>query len=271
MNADFFSRLGKYYIDVAAVLRGEAKVASIFPNTTDIGMSREKIYAEVLRLHVPSKCNVFLGGYLFGSDGTESRQLDVIATTDTTPNYNFLNRDGGGKSFSPVDGTIAVASIKSVLNKNELIDALEGIASIPRNKTIEGRVNPMLKVHSYDDWPYKIIYAPTGISQESLSNHLKDFYNSNPDIPQGRRPNLIHVGGSYLFSRVVLGMDIWDEDQQKNLDLEIGSWYSNVHHPDLTALLWTINEIQIRVQTSSHILFSYNDLLRNVLVRNLRR
>jgi hypothetical protein len=172
MSADFFSRLGSYYTDVAAVLRGEAKVASIFPNTTDIGMSREKIYAEILRLHVPSKCNVFLGGYLFGSDGTESRQLDVIATTDTTPNYNFLNKDNNGKSFSPVDGTLAIASIKSFLNKNELIDALEGIASIPGNKPLEGRINPMLKIGNYEDWPYKIVYAPNGVSQETLSNHL---------------------------------------------------------------------------------------------------
>lgn len=57
---DFFQRLRNYYQDVAAVLRGEAKPASIFPNTTDVGMSRERIYAEFLRQHAPSKCNVFL-------------------------------------------------------------------------------------------------------------------------------------------------------------------------------------------------------------------
>ena len=42
MADDFFVRLRGYYEQVASVLRGEAAVASIFPNSTDIGMSREK-------------------------------------------------------------------------------------------------------------------------------------------------------------------------------------------------------------------------------------
>jgi len=76
-------------VDGGAVLRGEAKTASIFPNSSDIGMSREKIFAEFLRLHAPSKCNVVFGGFLFGDDGSESGQLDVLITTDTTPQFNF--------------------------------------------------------------------------------------------------------------------------------------------------------------------------------------
>ena len=33
---------------------------------------------EFLRLHAPTKCNVFFGGFLFGTDGSESKQLDVL-------------------------------------------------------------------------------------------------------------------------------------------------------------------------------------------------
>ena len=106
MTQNFFLRLRKYFDRVGAVLRGEAESASIFPNTADIGMSRERVYSEFLRLHAPSKCNVFLGGFLFDMQGTESRQLDVIITTDTTPRYDLHNRDGAGKSFSPVEGTL---------------------------------------------------------------------------------------------------------------------------------------------------------------------
>ena len=131
MAGQFFQRLRAYYSDLAAVLRGEAKAASIFPNTTDIGMSRERVYAEFLKQHAPSKCKVFFGGFLFGEDGSESAQLDVLVTTDTTPRFNFNNKDGQGNSFSPVEGTLAVASIKSTLNKNELENALTGIAGIP--------------------------------------------------------------------------------------------------------------------------------------------
>ncbi|MCP4486092.1 MAG: hypothetical protein GY820_02045 [Gammaproteobacteria bacterium] len=127
----FFERLQAYYLNVAKVLRGEAEVASIFPNTTDIGTNREKVYAEFLRQHIPSKCNTFYGGFLFGNDGRESGQLDILVTTDITPKFDFYNRDGNGKSFSPVDGTICVASIKSTLDKKQLFKALKELAAIP--------------------------------------------------------------------------------------------------------------------------------------------
>src|SRR5579871_2635706 len=97
--AQFFQRLRDYYSNVATVMRGSADVASIFPNTTDKGIAREHFYAEFLRKHAPSKCNVFLGGFVFGSDGTESKQLDIIVTTDTTPRFDFPY-SGTGKSFS---------------------------------------------------------------------------------------------------------------------------------------------------------------------------
>jgi len=91
MTQTFFDRLRAYYTKVAEVLRGEADATSIFPNPTDIGTSRESIYKEFLKQHLPSKCNVFLGGYLFDDDGAESKQLDIIITTDTTPCFNFAN------------------------------------------------------------------------------------------------------------------------------------------------------------------------------------
>ena len=44
----------------------------------------------------------FLGGFLFGEDGEESKQLDVIISTDTAPRYDFRNPQGKGKSFGIV-------------------------------------------------------------------------------------------------------------------------------------------------------------------------
>src|SRR5206468_12178476 len=123
MPTNFFIRLREYYVKVAEVLRGDADAASIFPNSTDVGMSRERIYADFLKQHAPSKCNVFLGGFLFDEGGSESRQMDVIVTTDTAPRFDFHNRAGGGKSFSPVEGTLGVASIKSRLDKAQSFDA----------------------------------------------------------------------------------------------------------------------------------------------------
>lgn len=46
MTQPFYDRLGTYFRKVGEVLRGEADTAAIFPNSTDLGMSRERIYAD---------------------------------------------------------------------------------------------------------------------------------------------------------------------------------------------------------------------------------
>ncbi len=79
MPTNFFIRLREYYVKVAEVLRGDADAASIFPNSTDVGMSRERVYADFLKQHAPSKCNVFLGGFLFDEDGSESKQMEAMS------------------------------------------------------------------------------------------------------------------------------------------------------------------------------------------------
>jgi len=264
MAGPFFKRLRDYYLDVAAVLRGEATVASIFPNPTDIGVSREKVYAEFLRQHAPSKCNVFFGGFLFGDDGSESRQLDVLVTTDTTPRFDFHNKDGHGKSFSPVEGTLGVASIKSMLNKNELEDALAGMAAIPPTSSLDGRVSIMISIKNYDDWPYKVVYASDGISPHSLMLHLHDFYARHPNVPLGRRPNVIHVAGKYVIFRLVSGMTVWDANKQAEEKPELGTFRLFTRDPDLQGLLWVLDGLQKRATASTHILYSYGQIVNQV-------
>ena len=219
---NFHARLRNYYLEVAKVFRGVANLASVFPNPSDIGGTRERIYAEFLRQHAPSKCNVFLGGFLFHLDGSESKQLDVIVTTDTAPRYNFPIPDGGGKSFSPVEGTLGVASIKSTLDKAQLHDALVGIASIPPTEPLGNRVPSQLKFINYDDWPYKIIYATNGLTAGTILGHLNDFYARNPTIPTGRRPNVIHVAGQYVIFRAHTGMSMNNPATGQSTPLEPG-------------------------------------------------
>ncbi len=264
MTQNFFQRLRDYYLNVAAVLRGEAKPASIFPNTTDIGMSRERVYAEFLRQHAPSKCNVFFGGFIFGDDGSESKQLDVIITTDTTPKFDFYNRGGTGKSFSPVEGTLGAVSIKSTLNKNELEDALSGIASIPATGSLEGKVAGLLMIVNYDDWPYKAIYASDGIAGNTLLAHLNDYYLQNPTIPIYRRPNLIHVAGKYVIFRTIAGMSHWDVVTQKHTELEEGSFHLFTRDSDVQGIVWLLDGLQQRATASTHILYSYGELINKV-------
>lgn len=266
MAREFYIRLREYYLKVAEVLRGDAEAASVFPNSTDIGVSRERIYASFLRQHAPSKCNVFLGGFLFHDDGTESKQLDVIVTTDTAPRFDFHNADGGGKSFSPVEGTLGVASIKSTLDKNQLSDALGGIASIPPMKSLEGRVAFTTEISDYDDWPYKIVYASNGLDGRTILQHVQTFYTENPDIPINRRPHLIHVAGKYAIIRAVRGMKICSHDGSAKQKLEAGAFKLSTKDPDLQAIVWALHGLQQNAAASSDIFYGYGDIINKVLL-----
>lgn len=271
MTKNFFNRLHSYFEMIGTVLRGEADSAAIFPNSTDIGMSRERVYIEFLKQHAPLKCNVFAGGFLFDMQGTESRQLDVIVTTDIAPRYDFHNRDGSGKSFSPVEGTLGVVSIKSTLNKNELNDALEGLASVPPTESLEGRLPLGVEILRYDDWPYKVIYASDGIAGHTLLAHLHDFYRLNPSIPFSRRPNLIHVAGKYIVLRAIAGVLIGSASSPKSppTQPELGTFHLVTRSPDLQGILWVLNSLQQVAQASAEVRFDYGELINKVTVASL--
>jgi hypothetical protein len=261
----FFERLRTYYESVASVLRGEADAAAVFPNPTDRGAVRERIYLEFLKQHAPSKCNVFVGGFLFDEEGAESKQLDILVTTDTAPQFNFANHDGGGRSFTPVEGTIAAVSVKSNLDRAELHDALAGLASIPPTRPLGDRKNPVINIPEYEDWPLKIIYAAKGIRADTLLSHINGYYAEHPEIPQSRRADIIHVAGSCLIVRIVSGMKVLYRETGAETQHEIGSYHLFVDDLDISAISLVLGAIQQRVSSSTHILFNYGFIKRGIL------
>ena len=258
MAKAFFHRLSTYYESIAATLKGDALAAGAFANTTDIGTSRERAYADFLRTHLPNKCSVFQGGYLFDEAGDESKQIDLIITTDTAPRFDHLNKDGGGKSFAPVEGTLAVASIKSHLDKAQLLDALWGLASIPPTRPLDGRISTFLKLRGYEDWPFKIVYANDGLEFSTVLSHLDAFYTENPSIPISRRPDIIHVIGKYLIFR---GRDGFTLD---GVDMTPGKFVALTYQSDIQGLTQTLEGIHSNALASTHIMFRYDWILRGV-------
>ena len=105
MPAEFYDRLHRYLNLVGSVLRGEAEAASIFPNASDVGRSRELIYADFLRNNTPANSNVFLGGFVFDLEGFESKQLDIVLTSNACPQDVLPPSE---KRFTCIDGTITV-------------------------------------------------------------------------------------------------------------------------------------------------------------------
>jgi hypothetical protein len=265
MATPFYARLKTYYEKVAAVLRGQADAASIFPNSTDVGMSRERVYCEFLRQHAPSKCNIFFGGFLFDEDGKESNQMDILITTDTAPKFDFHNPDGAGKSFSPVEGTLGVVSIKSTLDQKELYNALDGIASVPPTRSLTGRVNMLLEIKNYDDWPFKVIYASKGISGPTIQAHVNRYYQANPHIPPGRRPNIIHVAGQYTLFKTDASSAAFDPITGRETPIAPNTYFLTETQSDIQAISWTLAGLQERASASAHILFTYAHLIRNMI------
>ncbi len=261
MTKPFFVRLRNYYADVGKVLRGEAGAASIFPNTTDIGMSREKVYAEVLRQHIPYSCNVVFGGFLFGQGGNESRQLDIIITSDSALQFNFHNKDGSGKAFACVDGCVGVASVKSTLTSPELADALQNIASIPDKQPLSNdRHPPFAVIQGYDDLLYKIIYASSGIELSTALEAITGFYQSRPDIPVHKRPNLIHVSGKYVITRIEgAGARTRSGDF-----IEPNTFYGIPETSDALALTQVVTRIHNIAWTWRHISVVYDEMINNI-------
>lgn len=261
MTAEFYDRLKKYYTAVGTVLRGEADVASIFPNATDIGMSRERVYAEFLRSHLPSNCNVLFGGFLFNLDGVESKQIDLIVISDCCPQFNFADILGGhGKTFACIEGTVAAVSLKSNLTSAELRDVLENLASIPPKEPLGNRKMPLMKIPDYEEWPFKIIYAPNGVSLETLLMSIEDFYEANPSIPITRRPNLIHVAGKYNVIRTL------EEGGETRNGTKIppNVFYGQPDPTDVYGLAIAIEQIQKKALAAQHILFTYEKILQNI-------
>lgn len=260
----FYKRLHAYYSEVGKVLRGEAIAAGIFANTTDIGMSRERTYAEFLRHHLPPACNVLFGGFLFGITGQESQQLDVIVTTDGCPQYNFFSREWGGKSFSCIDGTAAVVSIKSKLDTRELHQALGNIASLPLKSPLTPEMlDPAIVFPEYDDLPYKIVYAPDGMSLDSIERELLEFYEDGA-IEPAKRPNLIHVANKYWLMR----NDSLVRALPDGAEVPPHAFVSQYDPSDAVPLCRAVVEIQNALTAIRHIVFSYADMLNYLPMPN---
>jgi hypothetical protein len=195
----FFNRLRDYFQNIADVLAGDKAASSIFPNPVDAGTSREDILFDFLIRHVPARCEVIKGGFIFNSDGNESKQIDILVTNDLTLQFRQFDKGGQqGKSFNCIEGCYAAISVKTMLDKKNLIDSLENIASIPPMPDMHGKLNPSLtNPQRFYELPYKVVFAFDGIAPETLISYINEFY-SGKKIHQNRYVNIFIVNRKYV-------------------------------------------------------------------------
>lgn len=191
-------RIFDYFNIVAKRLSLEYKLTGTGKNSSDIGYNREMLLEKFLINHIPYRLKAYLGGHIFGvGEKNESKQIDLILANDIGLNFKEHS-----KMFTAVENVAAAFSIKSSLNKKELIDCLENLASIPQiNKEVikfkfikESIIDDFIKYH-----PTLFIFAFKGASLENTMKTLEEFY-KNKEIPFNRYPTMIIVNERYYIS-----------------------------------------------------------------------
>jgi hypothetical protein len=112
---------------VSATARLQAAQQIIRHNPTR-GSAAESALRTLLREFLPLRCGIG-SGFLLDPNGTQSQQLDIIVfdQLDSAPLY----RDGDLVIVSPKSAYL-VLEVKSILNREDLKDAVENVASAKR-------------------------------------------------------------------------------------------------------------------------------------------
>ena len=265
-----FANSTHHYISVAQELRSQAIQAGLLENPTGVGTQREEVYRAFLERHLPKMCDVFLGGYIFDSQGHASDQVDIIVTSDNTPRFRMSS---GERFIAPLEGTIGVIEVKSRLTKDvALKDALKNCASVPTMPDPKGIVAPYLKIPDADwyDIPYKIIYAYDGIGQREICKHITSFYSLHEHIPIPRRPNMIHVLNKYMVIRISPGMTVINPDGTPDVNQPAAGQYRSFRQgSDASAMAWALNSLQRNAFLANNTMHKYNEWI-NKIVENIR-
>lgn len=194
-----FERFRDYFQGIANAFEEEESCSKIFKNNVDAGSTREDIFAEFLKRHLPFRAKVIKGGFIFDSLGNESKQIDLIIINDATVQFDqFSGVEKGGKSFSIIEGCYGAFSIKTNLTKDELFNSLDNFASISSMPKLE--VNPMLKKKEIvNNFPIGTIFAFKGLDVKTTMKHLQAYYASHKEIPITRKPTFIIVNNQYII------------------------------------------------------------------------
>lgn len=267
MSYDVFEELKDYYTSVANELLNQASQAGLLRNPAAVGTEREELYRSFLERHVPKVCDVFLGGYVFDASGKFSTQMDVIVTGGQAPRFRL---SGGNRFNAPLEGTIGIIEVKTLLNKQTLEEALHGCASIPVMPDKQGIVSPMIRIDDsrWNDMPYKIIFAYQGIEANTLHNHIEAFYSRNPQIPIYRRPQIIHVLNKYVVVRMTADTRVINADgsPDPNQPRE-GQYHTFVTAPDTMTMVWALNELQMNAFLSNNLMYKYDKWIDEIGAR----
>jgi hypothetical protein len=199
--------LTKYFDSLARTLSTKAATASASGHSGDTGSNRENLLKDFIDKHIPNRLTCYLGGKIIGLNQMPSKQIDCIIATDIVPKFKENER-----SFSIVEAVVMAISVKSYLDKKELIDSLENLASIPKiSESLIGQISAISRNSTFKELEKRIpslyIFAYGGINPDTIIQHINEFYTKNPDIPWNRRPKGIIVNEKYMIKHSIAEME----------------------------------------------------------------
>jgi hypothetical protein len=252
----------EYFSHKALGIDHQAEEMKIYDNTVDKGEEREKILLTFLKEHLPKRCEIMRGGYIFDHIGNRSNQIDLIVTSEFTLQFQKLGATES-KSFNCTEGTIAVASVKSFLNKKELFDALDNLASLPTTRLfVPNTAHDDLFRDVVMKTPFKVIFAFKGISTKAILEDLKQYFKEKQPS-EASMPDLIIVNNSCAISKI--GIDGFRN--QAGDFLPFGSYFANCEskHIGGYALMKLIFNIQEVSNLSSMAMIHFNRYEQSVI------
>ena len=250
----------KYLQGIADDISNAKFISSIFPNMGDVGDVRENVLLKFLQLHLPARCSVVKGGFIFDSVGNVSRQIDLLVVNDFSLKFAYFDQHAqNSKNIQTVEGCLAAISVKSTLSKDTLYEALNNLASIPSMPTdIVENINPLLgdsRSH-YLNLPIKIVFAFSGQSVEKTIEHVNNFYNENK-LNDQQKASLIIINNSFCLQRIYTGGGV-TRDGTNIAEGVFHPMHSNKKEKfGSLPLLWLLMKIQETAQYCPHVLFNY--------------
>ncbi|WP_415282937.1 DUF6602 domain-containing protein [Candidatus Nitrososphaera sp. FF02] len=192
--------IAQYFAGRANRLDDEAKLQKIFDNPADRGDAKEVILQGFLEDHLPKRCAIIRGGFIFDSFGNKSGQVDLLVTSEFTLQFNQTVGKRETKSFNCVEGTIAAISVNSKLDKENLCKAIDNLATLPRAK--EYFMNPydQMTDELVKQTPFKIIFAYSGVDLTAFMRYLKEHIKTRK-LSIEQAPDLIIVNNQYYVAK----------------------------------------------------------------------
>jgi hypothetical protein len=117
-----------YYPNLTEKMFAEMSVSASIEHAGEQGRNNEKILMDYLKAHLPTRYSVTTGKVV-SADGDQSAQTDIIIV-DRLNSPALVTTHGW--DLVPVEATVGVISVKTTLNRSEMQNAVDQIASVRR-------------------------------------------------------------------------------------------------------------------------------------------